>query len=76
MLECIADQQWFKDQGFYLDPPSKGIKPAWARAMRTNRGRWVDGKPPEPNYSKLDEGPWLHGPSLELGSSWEVLERV
>ena len=45
VLECIADQQWFKDQGFYLDPPSKGIKPAWARSRRTNRGRWVDGKP-------------------------------
>ena len=67
VLECIADQQWFKDQGFYLDPPSKGIKPAWARSRRTNRGRWVDGKPPEPDYSKLQCGPWLHGPSIELG---------
>ena len=64
-LQLVRDQQWFQDEGFVLTPPSKGIKPRWAVQRIFKRSWWVNGQPPEPDYSGLDQQPWRHGPETE-----------
>ena len=64
-LQLVRDQQWFQDEGFVLTPPSKGIKPRWAVQRIFKRSWWVNGQPPEPDYSRLDQQPWRHGPETE-----------
>ena len=43
VLELVSDQKWFQEAGLRLDPPSKGIKPVWARRRRYLRSQWVMG---------------------------------
>ena len=39
--------------------------PQWSRARLLKRHQWKDGVPPEPDYSRLDDQAWLHGPHQE-----------
>ena len=74
VLRDVADQQWLQDASIIPDQPSKGIKRAWARARRAQGGQWKNGVPPEPDYSRLDASPWLHGPNQERMDQMRALE--
>ena len=74
VLRDVADQQWPQDARIIPDQPSKGIKRAWARARRAQGGQWKNGVPPEPDYSRLDASPWLHGPNQEVMDQMRALE--
>ena len=67
VLELVSDQKWFQEAGLRLDPPSKGIKPVWARRRRYLQSQWVKGAPPAPNSDRLDDKAWFHGPEAERG---------
>ena len=73
VLRDVADQQWTQDARILPEQPSKGIKLRWARARREQRGHWPDGVPPEPDYSRLDASPWLHGPNQERQDQMRAL---
>ena len=73
VLRDVADEQWTQDARILPEQPSKGIKLRWARARREQRGHWPDGVPPEPDYSRLDASPWLHGPNQERQDQMRAL---
>ena len=44
-----------------------------ARSRREQRGHWPAGVPPEPDFSRLDSSPWLHGPNQESADQMRAL---
>ena len=74
VLQDVADQQWVQDARIIPHQASKGIKNSWASARRKQRGKWENGVPPEPDYSRLDASPWLHGPNQEVMDQMRALE--